>query len=1478
MGGAPSVQGSTGRGRGGHTSTYVPRGSGAPRAARARGRGRGSATWTARGRGRGAGAAGHTVNEPQQPAEGPKPGVVKSPFMQSNQQKAAASPFGAQPAQQSPFSRVSNSASASNVAKNPFAQPTNIAKQQPSTKFVGAGSNVAAAMEHASTLNNYQERFDKLKIDQVRQRERAIKDGQMADPNQPTSLNHAITPVGTCTSMCPDFERVERIVQKAVDKCEKYYNPSTDQLEIMETKMVKRFRRAAAGNDEQLPSDIRTPKTLLQTMNYLIRYVINGGEPLAVIHMFVWNRTRSIRNDFSVQQLTQEEDVKTAVTCLERIARFHIVSLHLLSNPANTEQFDRHQEREQLNNTMLSLMYYYDDNRERIHFPNEDEFRAYHILFSIHDQRPDLEARVQKWPTALLASPRVQVALELFAAACNTWEPQGALDSRRPNAIAQGFYARFFNIINSPSVSYLMACVAEVYFNHIRQTAIRAIWKAYCRTPLSQQSKNDHWTVEELTKVLHFDDDEQTVEYCTAQGLQFAEKASGGLYLNWGDRPVDSVDFAPSSDHSFSETYVESKRAGRSLVAIILGMNIREAARMGMIDRSQLSQKCETLPRAEAEDGDLFVSDIDNQTPAPVVETPNALLQDTSASEFRVASESQKPLQPTPAASPSLFQSNLPPTASKPPNPFAPAFQPSKMASPPSNPFATSIPSTTVTPAAPSPFTSSPNPFSFPKEPEKADTFAVTTNPDTTDKAAVPPFTPAGPSPSASASTSSSVFPKPADAELEAPTTICPAPTFPKPNLFPPAPSTANQPASVFPNGGPGSVSTGPSPFTAPSPFSFPKPSESTQKTEAPAVTTPAQSTLFNPSTSPPEAPAAEKPASVFSSGAGAFTAPSPFSFSKPSEPNQKTETPATVAAAPSTLFKPSSPASSAESKNPFASSAFSGATFGQTSMFPKASPEVGKPAADVSTQSTMFKNDTKTQQSSIASNNPFALPSAPLSFPSAATSAAPSPFQGPKAPETAVKAKEPAAALSSGQPSSPFSMNNAGSSAATQFPVPGSVFAAPKPPQPSQKADIPATTAPTPEKPLLTPSPSLGSLQSPKLSETSVLSQSAPAQAQIPGPPPINGSASVSGTRRSVSHTQATAPSPPRTLFEALRQPKIFDATSSTYSPEAANAQPSAPLFQGPEPSVAPGHQASLKRQHEATDAEARLQHKRRSSLKGKSAAAAPDGSFKRSVHFEEEEPLPRESQVSSGRKKSKVLKKKRVSDEQTEPQLEEEGPSAKAPKVSTAEEHVPFNFSVYKAESRPIPKLPILEKLEEKLARAKALCEPKPLTEEQLQYIEEARLKRARQVDEDEIALSRARILAEKLRTGPGIFDGWTGRIREPWHDPNWNPIARIVEKYQARNIPQPNSYVPPRLTLNRTARGYEVAYAPDTPDRPMSRTEQRIRRTGARGLAHVPLDFERHKREKEEMAKSKSGKKEDKDKGKKDEEGKDVSSQGV
>ncbi|KAF4215506.1 hypothetical protein CNMCM8980_007047 [Aspergillus fumigatiaffinis] len=615
-----------GRGRGGSFSRATPYQS---KSSNARGRGRGasSAMRSLRGHGRGAGPATNTWRKPDSNAA--PAGAAASPFSQLKQSQPS-SPFGGQAPQQKPaFSGMANGSSGAFGIPSGFAGSMVDSSRDPRLQFSSNGTKgvdgSAVPVEDMAVLNSYNDRYERLKLDRAKQREQAIRKGQMADPNQPTSLNQAITPVGTCTSMCPEFERVERIVQKMVDKSEKFLHPATNTLQNMETKMLKRFRRSAAGYDEQLPSDIRTPKALLQSTNYLIRHILGGSEPLGLIHKFVWDRTRSIRNDFSVQQLTQEEDVKIAVTCLERIARFHIVSLHLLSSPANEEPFDRHQEREQLNNTMLSLMYYYDDNRGRITFPNEDEFRAYYIIFSIHDQRPDLEARVQKWPAELRSSPRVQVALELFAAAGNTWEYQGTLDAKRPNAIAQGFYARFFNLVDSPAVSYLMACVAETYFNHMRQTAIRSIWKGYCRYPASQQHKNEEWTVDELTKVLHFDDDSQTIGFCEEQDLQFAENAHGDLYLNWGNRPVDSIAFQPTSEHSFSEQYVESKRAGRSMVAIILGLNIKEAATLGMIDSSFLPQRSLALPAPEPEaptdDDALFVSDDDNEIRPPAIQT-----------------------------------------------------------------------------------------------------------------------------------------------------------------------------------------------------------------------------------------------------------------------------------------------------------------------------------------------------------------------------------------------------------------------------------------------------------------------------------------------------------------------------------------------------------------------------------------------------------------------------------------------------------------------------------------------------------------------------------------------------------------------------------------------------------------------------------------------------------------------------------------
>ena len=63
--------------------------------------------------------------------------------------------------------------------------------------------------------------FGQLKRYRENERASAIHQGLMADPDKPRSLAHAITPVGTCQDMCPEFERVTRVVHNEVWEEEK---------------------------------------------------------------------------------------------------------------------------------------------------------------------------------------------------------------------------------------------------------------------------------------------------------------------------------------------------------------------------------------------------------------------------------------------------------------------------------------------------------------------------------------------------------------------------------------------------------------------------------------------------------------------------------------------------------------------------------------------------------------------------------------------------------------------------------------------------------------------------------------------------------------------------------------------------------------------------------------------------------------------------------------------------------------------------------------------------------------------------------------------------------------------------------------------------------------------------------------------------------------------------------------------------------
>ena len=296
--------------------------------------------------------------------------------------------------------------------------------------------------------------------------------------------------------------------------------------------MVKRFRRSAAGYDEQLPSDIRPPAVLQKTLNYLINDVIGGPESLHKVHKFVWDRTRGIRNDFSIQQVTKIDDLRIAIDCFERIARFPILSLPEMSKSTGTG-FDHHQEREQLNNTLLSLMYYYDDSRQKLSSPNEAEFRAYCIIFEIQDQRPDLEDRAQNLPRPILKDPRVQIALKLYAAAGNTSDEQGPLRPRTQFLTAQANTGGFWNLVQSNAVSYMMACVAEIYFGLVRRTALHAISKAY-RAKRLGQTRMDDWTLKDLTHALGFDNERKTQLFFSMNNVVIHTREDGTEFIDIG--------------------------------------------------------------------------------------------------------------------------------------------------------------------------------------------------------------------------------------------------------------------------------------------------------------------------------------------------------------------------------------------------------------------------------------------------------------------------------------------------------------------------------------------------------------------------------------------------------------------------------------------------------------------------------------------------------------------------------------------------------------------------------------------------------------------------------------------------------------------------------------------------------------------------------------------------------------------------------
>ncbi|TGJ81139.1 hypothetical protein E0Z10_g7626 [Xylaria hypoxylon] len=438
-------------------------------------------------------------------------------------------------------------------------------------------------------------------------RKSLIRAGLIDDPDQKRTLRQALDFRGISEEMCPEWEKITRITEYDVRNPEKAPDDSGD-LVAIPSLMVKRLARSAAGQDAPLPMDVRSFATLRKTLDYLIDDLIPDDSLLPSKHNFLWDRTRAIRIDLSVQKYNLTPDERTdLIYCLETIARFHVTALHLLSQDGfAAEDFSEQQEIEQLGKTLISLKELYDDcAQQEIECPNEAEFRGYYIVFNARN--PSIKETVEGWSTRLWNSDGIRTAMCLVESLQNTWTLQGPLNPYAPTEVALGAAAIFFSMVSSPQISYTMACFAEIHFNDVRKSMLHILRKSYTRPRDGPKDITPAF----LKERMRFDAEEEAVDFAQKHGIVFGQDGVHRYAILNSRQSIED----PRIRHAFSQDIVERKRSGRSLPDIIHQTIYQD-------------RKGEVPIASQGES--LFVADVANTSS----DTSDSLAQDSETDSF----------------------------------------------------------------------------------------------------------------------------------------------------------------------------------------------------------------------------------------------------------------------------------------------------------------------------------------------------------------------------------------------------------------------------------------------------------------------------------------------------------------------------------------------------------------------------------------------------------------------------------------------------------------------------------------------------------------------------------------------------------------------------------------------------------------------------------------------------------------------------
>ncbi|KAI4339117.1 hypothetical protein MLD38_024089 [Melastoma candidum] len=264
--------------------------------------------------------------------------------------------------------------------------------------------------------------------------------------------------VGTCPHMCPAAEIEQRERLRDLASFERLHgNPAKTSPELA----VKKFCRTISTKDVR-PSDIRPIAVLERTLDYLMGLMDMSDKPFEIVHDFVFDRSRSVRQDMSMQNVVDRK----AIQMYEKMAKFHVISHHKLrvSGQGSDEVIVsswHHLNMEQMAKVLTSLYNLYDVNQlpNSLH-ENEAEYRSLYVLLCLgSDSLPEGETLplwLRRVPSLVIKSKEMSFARKVL------------------RSVRVGNYKRFFDTV-AAEASYLQYCAIGPSIDKVRALALSCI-------------------------------------------------------------------------------------------------------------------------------------------------------------------------------------------------------------------------------------------------------------------------------------------------------------------------------------------------------------------------------------------------------------------------------------------------------------------------------------------------------------------------------------------------------------------------------------------------------------------------------------------------------------------------------------------------------------------------------------------------------------------------------------------------------------------------------------------------------------------------------------------------------------------------------------------------------------------------------------------------------------------------------------------